>query len=305
MINKPGKARSNIVANCGEMLMSWKALIRFFWVTVGVAITALGLDMFLVPNKIAAGGTSGIATILHYLIATPVGMTMLAMDIPLYLLGICRLGLVFGLRSLYGSVSLAILVDVFSLFVPVPTRDPLLASLFGGVLVGLGLGLVFRFRGTTGGTDLAAAVLRTYTGINIGQLLFLLDGMVVMAAGLVFQSWELALYALIAIFVFTRVIDTVQEGIGYAKAFFIISIHTDIITDKILNDLDRGATALKGRGLYTGNDREVIFTVVSRSEVSRLKEIVYEVDPRAFIILADVREVLGEGFKGYGHGKNS
>ncbi len=285
--------------------MSWKTLIRFFWVTMGVAITAFGLDMFLVPSKIAAGGTSGVATILHYLIGTPVGMTMLALDVPLYALGIYRLGLAFGLRSLYGSVSLAILVDVCSLFVPVPTRDPLLASLFGGVLVGLGLGLVFRFRGTTGGTDLAAAILRTYTGVNIGQLLFLLDGMVVAAAGLVFQSWELALYALIAIFVFTRVIDTVQEGISYAKAFFIISNHTDIIAGRILNDLDRGATALKGRGLYTGNDREVIFTVVNRSEVSRLKEIVYEVDPRAFIILADVREVLGEGFKGYGHGKDS
>jgi len=283
--------------------MSWKMLIRVFWVTVGVAITALGLDMFLVPNKIAAGGTSGIATLLHYLIGTPVGMTMLALDAPLYALGIYRLGWGFGLRSLYGSVSLAVLVDVFSLFVPVPTEDPLLASLFGGVLVGLGLGLVFLFRGTTGGTDLAAAILRSYTEINIGQLLFLLDGMVVVAAGLVFQSWELALYALISIFVCTRVIDAVQEGISYAKAFFIISDHTDLIADKILNDLDRGATALKGRGLYTGTDREVILSVVNRSEVSRLKDIVYQVDPRAFIIVADVREVLGEGFKGYGHEK--
>jgi len=169
--------------------------------------------------------------------------------------------------------------------------------------VGLGLGLVFRFRGTTGGTDLAAAILRTYTEINIGQLLFLLDGMVVVAAGLVFQSWELALYALISIFVCTRVIDAVQEGISYAKAFLIISDHNDLIADKILNDLDRGATALKGRGLYTGSDREVILSVVNRSEVSRLKDIVYQVDPQAFIILADVREVLGEGFKGYGHEK--
>jgi len=285
--------------------MSWKMLINFFWVTMGVAITALGLDMFQVPNKIAAGGTSGVATLLHYLINTPVGMTMLALDVPLYVLGIYRLGLGFGLRSLYGSVSLAVLVDVFSFFVPVPTRDPLLASLFGGVLVGLGLGLVFRFRGTTGGTDLAAAILRTYMGINIGQLLFLLDGMVVVAAGLVFQSWELALYALISIFVFSRVIDMVQEGISYAKAFFIISNNNEIIAGKILNDLDRGATALKGRGLYTGSDREVILTVVNRSEVSRLKEIVYQVDPRAFIIVADVREVLGEGFKWYGHGRDS
>jgi len=225
--------------------MSWKLLTKFFWVNVGVAVTALGLDMFLVPNKIAAGGTSGVATILHYLLNTPVGITMLALDVPLYALGIYRLGWAFGLRSLYGSVALAVMVDVFSLFVPVPTRDPLLASLFGGVLVGLGLGLVFLFRGTTGGTDLAAAIMRTYTDINIGQLLFSLDGIVVVAAGVVFHSWELSLYALISIFVATRVIDAVQEGIGYTKAFFIISDHSDLIADKILNDLDRGATALK------------------------------------------------------------
>lgn len=122
----------------------------------------------------------------------------------------------------------------------------------------------------------------------------------VLAAGLVFRSWELALYALITIFIAARVIDMVQEGISYAKAFFIISNHTDIISGRVLKDLDRGATALKGRGLFTGSDREVILTVVNRSEVSRLKEMVYEVDPRAFIILADVREVLGEGFKEYG-----
>lgn len=280
--------------------MSWKIFTKFFWVTVGVAVTALGLDLFLVPNKIAAGGTSGIATILHHMIGTPVGLTMLALDIPLYALGIYRLGLGFGLRSLYGSVSLAVLVDLFSLYVPVPTRDPLLASLFGGVLVGLGLGLVFRFRGTTGGTDLAAAILRTYTGMNIGQLLFVIDGIVVVAAGIIFQSWELALYALITIFVTTRVIDMVQEGISYAKAFFIISDHTGIIAARILHDLGRGATALTGRGLFTGSDREVILTVVNRSEVTRLKEMVYEIDPRAFIMVADVREVLGEGFKEYG-----
>jgi len=283
--------------------MSWKLLTKFFWVNVGVAVIALGLDMFLVPNKIAAGGTSGVATILHYLLHTPVGITMLALDVPLYALGIYKLGWAFGLRSLYGSVALAVMVDVFSLYVPVPTQDPLLDSLFGGVLVGLGLGLVFLFRGTTGGTDLAAAIMRTYTDINIGQLLFLLDGIVVVAAGVVFHSWELSLYALISIFVATRVIDAVQEGISYTKAFFIISDHTDIIADKILKDLDRGATALKGRGLYTGTDREVILSVVNRSEVSRLKDIVYQVDPRAFIIVADVREVLGEGFKGYGHEK--
>ena len=263
---------------------------------MGVALTALGLVLFLIPNKIAAGGVSGVATILYYVIGSPVGLTMLALNVPLFAMGIYRLGLTFGFRSLYGTLALSAAVDFFDLVLPVPTGDPFLASLFGGVLGGLGLGLVFRFRGSTGGTSLAAAILRTYTGVNIGQLLFLVDAMVVLAAGFVFQSWELALYALITIFVTAWVIDLVQEGFGYAKAFFIISSRVDIIADKILRELGRGATALKGRGLYTDTDREVLLTVVNRSEVSRLKEMVYETDPGAFVILADVREVLGEGF---------
>ncbi|KJS10427.1 MAG: membrane protein [Peptococcaceae bacterium BRH_c8a] len=277
--------------------MFFKKFWEFIWVTIGVVLTALGLNLFLIPNKIAAGGVSGLAIILHHVIGSPVGLTMLALNVPLFAMGIYRLGLTFGFRSLYGTLSLSLVVDSLAPFLPVPTQDLLLAGLFGGLLVGLGLGLVFRFRGTTGGTDLAAAVLRTYTGVNIGQLLFMVDAAVVLVAGFVFQSWELMLYALITIFVTAWVIDLVQEGFSYAKAFFVISSRIDIIAGKILRELGRGATALQGRGLYTGNDREVLLTVVNRAEVSRLKEIVYETDPGAFVILADVREVLGEGFK--------
>ncbi|KJS76478.1 MAG: membrane protein [Desulfotomaculum sp. BICA1-6] len=277
--------------------MFFKKFWEFIWVTIGVVLTALGLNLFLIPNKIAAGGVSGLAIILHHVIGSPVGLTMLALNVPLFAMGIYRLGLTFGFRSLYGTLSLSLVVDSLAPFLPVPTQDLLLAGLFGGLLVGLGLGLVFRFRGTTGGTDLAAAVLRTYTGVNIGQLLFMVDAAVVLVAGFVFQSWELMLYALITIFVTAWVIDLVQEGFSYAKAFFVISSRIDIIAGKILRELGRGATALQGRGLYTGHDREVLLTVVNRAEVSRLKEIVYETDPGAFVILADVREVLGEGFK--------
>lgn len=270
---------------------------EFLGVTLGVVLTALGLDLFLVPNKIAAGGVSGLATVIHYLTGAPVGMTMLALNVPLFALGIYRLGLKFGFRSLYGTISLSLLVDTLAPYLPVPTSDPLLASVFGGVLTGLGLGLVFRYRGTTGGTDLAAAVLRTYTGANVGQLLFLVDGMVVLTAGFTFRSWELAMYALITIFVTAWLIDLVQEGISYSKAFWIISDRVEDIARAVLQEMNRGATALKGRGMYTGESREVLLVVVNRSEVTRLKDLVYRVDPRAFVILADVHEVLGEGFK--------
>ncbi|MCL6448704.1 MAG: YitT family protein [Armatimonadetes bacterium] len=275
------------------------AIFEFLGVTTGVFLLALGLDLFLVPNKIAAGGVSGIATILHYLLGLPVGMTMLALNVPLFLLGIYRLGLKFGFRSLYGTISLSLFVDGLAPYLPVATRDPLLAGAFGGALVGLGLGIVFRYRGTTGGTDLAAAILRTYTGANVGQLLFLVDGLVVLAAGFTFHSWELAMYALITIFITAWLVDLVQEGISYTKAFWIISEESDRIARSVIKDLNRGATALKGRGMYTGRPREVLLVVVNRAEVTRLKDLVYEIDPRAFIILADVHEVLGEGFKQY------
>lgn len=275
------------------------ATLEFLGVTTGVLLIALGLDLFLVPNKIAAGGVSGIATVLHYLLGVPVGMTMLALNVPLFLLGIYRLGLKFGFRSLYGTVSLSLLVDGLAPYLPVATRDALLASAFGGALVGLGLGIVFRYRGTTGGTDLAAAILRTYTGVNVGQLLFLLDGLVVLTAGFAFRSWELALYALITIFITAWLVDLVQEGISYTKAFLIISGQIDQIAHSVMKDLNRGATALTGRGMYTDLPREVLLVVVNRAEVTRLKDLVYETDPQAFIILADVHEVLGEGFKQY------
>lgn len=279
--------------------MVWKVLREISGVGLGVVLTALGLDMFLIPNKIAAGGVSGIATILHYLINSPVGLAMLCLNVPLFAAGIYRLGLRFGFRSLFGTITLSVAVDGLAPFLPVPTQDILLASLFGGVLAGLGLGLVFRYNGTTGGTDLAAAILRTYTGANIGQLLFLVDATVVVAAGIVFQSAELAMYALITIFVTSWMIDLVQEGFSYTKAFFIISGQPAEITAAIVRGLNRGATAWPARGAYTGAEREVILSVVNRSEVTRLKEIVYEVDPHAFVVLTDVHEVLGEGFKQY------
>ncbi|MFZ5652599.1 MAG: YitT family protein [Bacillota bacterium] len=277
--------------------MIWNTLVEFAGVTLGVLLTALGLDIFLIPNKIAAGGVSGIATVLHYLVNVPVGMTMLFLNVPLFVMGIYRLGLKFGFRSLYGTISLPFLIDALAPFMPVPTRDPLLAGIFGGVLVGLGLGLVFKYRGTTGGTDLAAAVLRTYTGANVGQLLFMVDAVVVLAAGFAFNSWELAMYALITIFVTAWLIDMVQEGISFAKAFFIISSEPEKMALAVLREMDRGATVLRGRGAYSGIDRDVLLVVVNRSEVTRLKDLIKSIDKGAFVILTDAHEVLGEGFK--------
>lgn len=276
--------------------MVWKIARDYLGITVGVVLTAIGLDMFLIPNKIAAGGVSGIGTLVYYLSGFPVGITMLAINIPLFIMGIRELGVGFGLRSLYGTITLSVVVDLMADRIPVLTDEPLLASLYGGIVVGIGIGLVFRFKGTTGGTDLAAAIVNRYIKASVGLVLFVIDGAVIIAAGLIWNA-ELALYALLTVFLTARVIDVVQEGFGYAKAALIVSNRPEEVAAAILNRLDRGATALVGRGLYTGAERDVILSVVTRAEVSRLKDLVHEIDPGAFVILADVHEVLGEGFK--------
>lgn len=271
---------------------------EFIFLVLGIFLTALGLDMFLIPNKIAAGGVSGIATILYYLFKFPVGMVMLVINIPLFIASIKVLGMGFGFRSLFGTVVLSFFVDVMAGRVPVPTHDHLLASLYGGVLTGIGIGIVFRNKGTTGGTDLAAALINKWSPLTFGQSLMSIDAMVILAAGIVFSP-ESALYALITVFVTSRLIDVVQEGVGYAVAAFIISAKHEEIAKTILEQMDRGATSLKGRGVYTGSERDVILSVVAKSEITTLKEIVYKVDPKAFVIVTEAHEVVGEGFKSY------
>lgn len=274
-----------------------KKLIRdYLGITIGVILTALGLDMFLIPNKIAAGGVSGIGTILFYLFHIQVGLTMLIINIPLFLLSVKQLGIQIGMRSLYGTISLSIFIDLLAKKLPIPTHNPILAAVYGGILVGLGIGIVFKFKGTTGGTDLAAALIRRLTGHAVGFLLFTIDGMVIIAAGLVFNA-ELALLALITVYLTGRIIDFVQEGFNYAKAVFIISDDSNTIADAVLKQMDRGVTAMSGRGAFTGTDKDVLLSVVGRGEISRLKELVREIDPGAFVIVTDVHEVLGEGFK--------
>lgn len=278
--------------------MKLKVVREYLLILMGVLLTAVGLDMFLVPNRIAAGGVSGIATIVHYVVGWPVGTVMLVINLPLFIIGVRQLGLVMGIRSLFGTITLSLLVDLLAaLRLPVPTHDPLLASLYGGIIVGVGIGIVFRNKGTTGGTDLAAAIINNYMKLSVGVVLFVIDGSVIIAAGLVFKSAELALYALLTVFLTARVIDIVQEGFSNTKAALIISNTPEEVANAILKKLDRGVTSLMGRGMYTGAERDIILSVVTRAEISVLKDLVHAIDPKAFVILTDVHEVLGEGFK--------
>lgn len=273
-----------------------KVVGGYLGVLLGVIITALGLSFFLIPNKIAAGGASGLATVVYYLTGFPVGVTMLVLNVPLFILSWRVIGPMFGAKTLFGSITISLFVDLFGpVAVPV-TTDPLLSAIYGGVISGIGLGLAFRYGGSTGGTDMAAQLVARYFPISVGQALLVVDGFVIVLAGIAFGP-ELALYALLAVFVTTKVIDLVQEGQSYAKAALIISDASDSISEAIMEQLDRGVTSFDGKGMFTQSSREVLFVIVSRVEIATVKEIVRKFDDRAFLVIADVHEVLGEGFR--------
>ena len=279
------------------------ALRNYTGIVLGALIAAVALDMFLIPNKIAPGGVSGLATVLHHLFGSPVGLTMLSFDIPLLLLSMRIVGTRFGLNTIFGAATLSLSIDLLAPYIPVLTMDLLLASLYGGVMFGIGLGIVFRFEGSTAGTDLAAAIFNKLFGFSIGQSLLGIDFFVIAIAGLAFGSAELSLYALIALFVSSQILDLVQEGPSSAKAFFIMSDKSDRVASDIMTKLERGTTFLQARGGYSGQSRDMLFCVVGKREITRLKEIIYEIDKHAFVIVADAHEVLGEGFKKY-HSKH-
>ena len=277
-------------------LIKNKVILDYLGITFGSVLTALALTVFLIPNRIAAGGVSGLATVVYYLTNFPVGIMMLIFNIPIFFLGVRVLGASFGARTIYGMIVLSLFTDLLQPLVAPLTNDLLLATIYGGALAGLGLGIVFNSRGTTGGTDMVARLINHYTSFSIGQGLLLADGFVVLLAGVFFNA-EVALYAAITILISSKTIDLVQEGFDFAKAVLIISSESERVKAEVINVLDRGLTVLKGYGGYTGDDKNVLLCIISRSEVVKLKRLVYQVDPDAFMIITNVHEALGEGFK--------
>ncbi len=290
----------------------WK---DYLMIVIGSIITAGSINIFLVPYKIAPGGVSGIATVLYYMSKGrfPVGITMLALNVPLFVLGMRFIGKKFVLKTFFGTVLLSVVIDLTEPFTNafiknflgeaeslIYPQDILLYALFGGFLMGVGLGLVFKSGATTGGTDLAARIVTHFLPVfTMGEMLLLIDTSVIILAAVAFKSFQLGLYAIVTLFISSKVIDAILEGVNFAKAVFIISDLSEKIASRILTDLDRGVTALDGTGMYTGNNKKVLLCIVNRGQIPMLKSIVKSVDQGAFIILADVREVLGEGFKTY------
>lgn len=261
---------------------------------VGVIITAAPFPMLFIPNNIAPGGITGLATLIHALSGLPVGLLALLLNAPLFMIGWQRLGRMFAFKSLLGTLAISFIIDLVPF--PVLTHDPILASVFGGVLTGAGVGLVIRGGGSTGGTDMAATLIHErFPAITVGGLLLALDCCVIIASGFVFDI-QSAMYALIAVFLTTQVVDRVIEGFASAKAFFVFSQHTKAIAQAVLENLGRGATLLHAQGAYRRQEGNVLLCVVTRLQVPAFKTLVKDMDPSAFVMVTDVREALGEGF---------
>ena len=256
--------------------------------------------MFITPYKIVPGGVYGISIVLHHLLGTPVGLMALVFDIPLTIIGIKVLGPRFGIKTVVGFTFTAFFVDGLTYFYgtePLVEGDALLSSIFGGLFIGVGLGLIFKSRATSGGTDIVAMMISKYTKMPVGRLLIMVDSVIVLVGLAAFQDWKIPLYSLIVIFIAGKVLDTILEGIDYDKVLFIISDKTEEIRDKIINDLNRGGTILKGEGLYNNYERSIVFTVVNRRETVMLQDFINGIDPNAFVTVMNANEILGNGFK--------
>jgi uncharacterized membrane-anchored protein YitT (DUF2179 family) len=283
-----------------EKLFSRKWFIAYSLITIGAFIMAAGFVLFITPYKIVPGGVYGISIILHHLFDFPVGLTAICFDIPITIIGTRILGPRFGVKTVVGFTLTAVFVDTLTFFwgdQPLVHDNGLLSSIYGGVLVGLGLGLIFKAKATSGGSDVVAMIISRYNKMPPGQMIILVDSIVVIIGLFSFMDWVIPLYSLLTIFITGRVMDVVMTGISYDKTLFIISEKHLLIRDKIINDINRGGTYIHGQGMFGGHEKTIIFTNVNRREMAILQEYIRQVDPMAFMTVINANEVLGEGFR--------
>ena len=265
------------------------------YILAGLFFANLAFNVFLIPNNIAAGGFTGIGQLVNSATGLPVGTVSLALNVPLFLISMKNLGLRFGIRSLIATAAFSLLLDIVK--VGTLFQDPLLAAVYGGLFSGLGFGLIIRGNATTGGTDMLASLIhRLWPRIKISWGIFIVDGLVIIASAFVYDM-ILAMYALICVFLCNLVVDFVLEGPNASHSFFIISDKSAEIAQRIMTELDRGVTGIDAKGMYSGQQKQMLLCVVSRLETTRLRRIVFTTDPRAFLISSKASETFGEGFK--------
>ncbi len=278
-----------------------KLLISYFWITIGSVIYALGFDWCYAPNAIGFGGITGLAQIVNALLPwAPIGTVVIILNIPLFFLGWRLLGGHLLLSSLYAMFISSVFVDVIAALIPFQPMDPMLATIFGGILVGLSLGIILLQGATTGGTDLLARLLKLrFAWLPMGKLLMVVDLVVIVAVAVAFHNFSSALYGVVSLYIFTAVMDMVLYGLDSAKVAYIISSRPDEIAKVILNDLDRGITFLHGEGAWSGESKKVMLCAFKQKQIVPLRRMVKEIDPEAFLIVCDAHEVLGDGFRTY------
>lgn len=280
-----------------------KGLRHLLWVAkifIGCAIFALGFDLFLEPNGLNAGGLSGLAMVLVHLAGFgTVGIVTMIFNLPLFALGGKKIGKKFFIGSLFGMVTISVMIDLFAL-IPAPDTEPLIGAIYGGLLCGGGLGMVFITGASTGGSDIIVRLLKLrYRNVPIGTINMIFDAGVAILTGLVFWDISRALYSGIAIFITGQVIDAVVYRFDYSKVALIVTPEHEKVAHAIGTQLDRGATFLHGQGVYSGNETKVVLTAVRKQQLAELKQLVVDIDPNAFIIVQEAHQVLGDGFSHY------
>lgn len=285
----------------------------FIGITIGCIIFGISYSWFLIPFKVAPGGVGGIATVLFHLFNFPAGISMMIINIPLFIVAWIFLGKNFGFRSFYGMIVGSFFVDLlnpeslynnFDFFKNLIntkywafTDNILLASIAGSVLLGIGLGIIFRFYGSTGGTDIPVAILKQYTGVSMGTGYWFIESLIIFLIGVVFKDLNLIIWGYLNLFITTKIVDLTAEGLPYVKGAYIISDKEEPIKERILIELDRGLTVFLAQGGYSGKSQNVLFCAINRNQIAQLKRIVKEEDKDAFVLLVDVNDVLGNGFK--------
>jgi uncharacterized membrane-anchored protein YitT (DUF2179 family) len=276
-------------------LTTRKIIQRIMLITLGAALMAVGLEIFLVPNHVIDGGIVGISIMLSYLTGWKLGIFIFILNIPFFFIGYKQIGKTFALSTLYGIIILSIGTTLLH---PVPafTQDILLAAVFGGIVLGIGVGMVIRYGGSLDGTEILAILFNKKLPFSVGEIIMFFNLFILGSAGFVF-SWDRAMYSLIAYFVAYKTIDITITGLDESKSVWIISDNSKEIGEAIMNRLGRGVTYIHGEGAYSGDDKKVIFCVINRLEEAKLKEIVTESDENAFLAVADIAEVRGGRFK--------
>lgn len=274
-----------------------KAIINGGGTVIGSAIMAVGIASFLLPNQLSSGGFSGVATITYYLLKIPMGVMIMVLNIPLFLFAGYRLGREFFIKSLIGTVSLSIFIDILDRYPPI-TTDRFLACIYGGAIIGIGTAVILKVDSSTGGTELIAHIIKTYNPyISMSKYLTMIDIIIITLNVIFFKHIEIGLYSAIAIYLYGQLIDIFFEGVYYTKLLFIISEKNDEIAKAIEDKVKRGVTGLYGKGMYKEKDKLVLICAASRGDISKIKDITKRIDEKSFIVIANAREVLGKGFK--------